>query len=75
MFVIVFGLANNQGEFVKTISKNYLKKEASNFLSRRSLKFGVMAFAATAVFKIGKAVVDSLPEIRDYLNSKQDVHP
>ena len=58
---------------MKTISKRYLKKEAGNFLSTRSLKLGAMAFAATAVFKIGKAVVDSLPEIREYLANKQAV--
>ncbi len=60
---------------MKTISKRYLKKEAGDFLSKRSLKLGIMAFAATAVFKLGKAVVDSLPEIREYLATKQDVHP
>lgn len=59
---------------MKTISKKYLKKEASDFLSTRSLKLGVLAFAATAVFKIGKAVVDSMPEIREYLASKESVH-
>lgn len=56
---------------MKGISKTYLKSEASNFLSTRSLKFGLMAFAATAVFKLGKAIVDSLPEIRDYLAAKE----
>lgn len=59
---------------MKKISKDYVKKEASNFLSARSLKLGVMAFAATAVFKLGKAVVDSLPEIKEYLARKEDVH-
>lgn len=59
---------------MKTISKRYLKKEAGNFFSRRSLKLGIMAFAATAVLKVGKAVIESLPEIRQYLASKQDVH-
>lgn len=59
---------------MKKISKDYVKKEASNFLSVRSLKLGAMAFAATAVFKLGKAVVDSLPEIKEYLSRKEDVH-
>lgn len=59
---------------MKKISKDYVKKEASNFLSVRSLKLGAMAFAATAVFKLGKAVVDSLPEIKEYLARKENVH-